>query len=144
MSIHRGYRVLTVGEHVYLWRVRHLHDEGCDEVLSIRRVDSPSGRALHFRPKPGFCIPAGGTSAAGVVGDDTGRWLNLNEPGVVRAVVDVLTASDWPIGDRSFAHLDGWSWFGSVSEHDRQSETRRGRQQSGGEAAGDVPRGGEH
>lgn len=30
-----------------------------------------------------------GTSAAGVFGDDAGRWLNLNEPGV-----DTPTAED--------------------------------------------------
>lgn len=112
MSHNRPHRALAAGEHTYLWRVSHRHeDDGCVEVLSIRRVGSPSGRALHFRPKPGFAIPDGGVSASGVVGDDTGRWLNLNEPGVVRAIIDTLTASDWPAADRTFAHVDGWAWF---------------------------------
>ena len=56
-------------------------------------------------------IPDGGTSAAGVIGDDAGRWLNLNEPGVVRAFVDALTAADWQAADRRFLHLDGWPWL---------------------------------
>ena len=30
-----------------------------------------------------------------LVTDEADRWLNLNEPGVVRAFVDVLTAADW-------------------------------------------------
>jgi hypothetical protein len=114
MSRNRTYRVLAVGEQTYLWRVRHRHDEGCDEILSIRRVASSSGRALHFRPKPGFVVPDGGTSASGVVGDDAGRWLNLNEPGVVRAFVDALTAFEWLATDRAFAHLDGWDWLARV------------------------------
>jgi hypothetical protein len=109
----RTHRKLVAGEHTYLWRVRHDHDHGCDEILSIRRVGSSSGRALHFRPKPGFLVPDGGTSAAGVVGDAGGRLLNLNEPGVVRAFVDVL-AAQWPSADRTFEHLDGWSWFDQV------------------------------
>jgi hypothetical protein len=103
--------MLVADEHAYLWQVRHRHDEGCDEILTIRRVASPSGRALHFRPKQGFVIPDGGMSAAGVVGDAAGRWLNLNEPGVVRAVIDALTATEWPAANRRFLHLDGWPWL---------------------------------
>ena len=103
--------MLAAGEHTYLWRVRHHHDEGCDEVLSIRRAASSSGRALHFRPKPGFAVPDGGTSAAGVVRDDAGRSLNLNEPGIVRSFIDVLTTSEWPTDDHAFAHLDGWAFL---------------------------------
>jgi hypothetical protein len=111
MSRNRTYRALAAGEHTYLWRVWHRHDDGCDEILSLRRVASSSGRVLHFRPKPGFAIPDGGTSASGVVRDDAGRSLNLNEPGVVRAFIDTLTASEWPTTDRAFAHLDGWAWL---------------------------------
>jgi hypothetical protein len=123
MSRNRTYRVLTADEHSYLWRVRHRHDEGCDEVLSIRRVASPSGRALHFRPKPGFVIPDGVTSASGVVRDETGRWLNLNEPGVVRAFIDALTASEWPPDDHSFVHLDGWAWLAGAHRQRTPAES---------------------
>jgi hypothetical protein len=114
MSRNRMYRALATDEHSYLWRVWHSHGEGCDEILSVRRVASSSGRALHFRPKSGFLILDGGVSASGVVGDDADRWLNLHEPGVVRAFIDVLTASEWPAADLAFAHLDGWAWFGSA------------------------------
>lgn len=107
----RTHRVLVAGTHTYLWRVRHMHDAGCEEILSIRRASSPSGRALHFRPGTGFVMPNGGTSASGVVGDSAGRMLNLNEPGTVRAFVDALTASVWPAADRKYLHLDGWEWF---------------------------------
>lgn len=111
MSRNRTYRALAADEHAYLWRVRHRHDDECHEILSLRRVASSSGRVLHFRPKPGFAIPDGGTSASGVVRDNAGRSLNLNEPGVVRAFIDALTADEWPTTDRVFAHLDGWAWL---------------------------------
>ena len=144
MSRDRGFRVLKAGEFTYFWRVRHRHDEGCDEILSLRRAASPSGRLLHFRPRPGFVIPDGGVSAAGVVGDDAGRWLNLNEPGVVRALVDVLTAAQWPAADRGFLDLDGWDWFGSAHRHrtaagqnvsDDEHVRHGGRLQAGAERA---------
>ncbi|MBR7831225.1 hypothetical protein KDK95_33270 [Actinospica sp. MGRD01-02] len=111
MSRNRSHRLLTADGHTYLWRVRHRHHEGCDEILTIRRLASLSGKALHFRPQPGFGIPDGGTSAAGVIADDAGRRLNLNEPGVVRVFIDALTADQWPITDRRFLHLDGWPWL---------------------------------
>ena len=117
MSRNRTYRVLVADEHTYLWRVKHCHDEGCDETLTIRRVASPSGRALHFRPKQGYVIPDGGMSATGVIGDDADRQLNLNEPGVVRAFIDALTAAEWPATDRRFLHLDGWPWLDAAYRH---------------------------
>ena len=115
MSLHRKYRVLVVGENTYLWQVRHRHRTECEEILSIRRVGSPSRRTLYFRPGPGFAIPVGGWgSAAGVVYDDEHRCLNLNEPGTVRVFVDILAESEWPAADRRAAELDGWVWFGEA------------------------------
>lgn len=127
--------MLVALEHHYLWRVKHCHDDdGCDEVLSIRRTGSQSGRALHFRPGSGFLIPDGGTSASGVVRDDAGRWLILNEPGVVRTVVDTLTGSQWPTADRMFVHLDGWDWFDRV--HRRHAAAESAVVSGGGGGAG--------
>ena len=117
MAIHRKYRLLVAGDQRYLWRVRHRHVDGCEEVLSLRRVGSPSARVLGFRARPGFSVPDGGVSAAGVVGDDRGRWLNLNEPGAVRAFVDVLEDAEWPAGDVRNRELDGWAWFAAAHEH---------------------------
>lgn len=111
MSLNRRLRQLVVGEQKYLWRVRHRHPPGCVEVLSVRRVGSSSGRSLHFGSEPGFTVPAGGVDQAGAVGASGGRWLNLNEPGVVRAFVDALTVADWPLDDRRFIHVIGWTWF---------------------------------
>lgn len=100
-----------VGEDSYLWSVGHRHAMNCQEVLSIRRAGAPSRRTLCFEDRPGFVIPLGGPSAAGVITDDEDRTLNLNEPGTVRAFVDVLTVSQWPATDRRAAELDGWLWF---------------------------------
>jgi hypothetical protein len=111
MSLYRKQRVLVVGEGSYLWSVGHRHTETCEEVLSIRRVGAPSRRTLCFENRPGFDIPLGGPSAAGVITDDADRTLNLNEPGTVRAFVDVLTASEWPATDRRAQEIDGWLWF---------------------------------
>lgn len=122
MSLHRRHRVLVVGGVAYLWSVRHRHSLHCEEVLSIRRVGSPSRRTLCFRAKPGFAIPVGGLgSAAGVVIDDSDRALNLNEPGTVRAFVDILTASEWPATDRRAREIDGWPWFADA--HSRRTVT---------------------
>jgi hypothetical protein len=118
--------MLVADPHRYTWAVRHRHeDAGCVEALIIRRIGAPSGRALDFRPKPGFSIPDGGTSAAGVVHDDQGRRLNLNEPGVVRAFVDVLTAAQWDAADRTFPRLDGWEWFDAAHRARTAATTAR-------------------
>jgi hypothetical protein len=115
MSLHRKQRVLVVGEGSYLWTVGHRHTKTCEEVLSIRRVGAPSRRTLCFENRPGFVIPVGGlASAAGVITDDADQTLNLNEPGTVRAFVDVLVASEWPATDRRAQELDGWLWFGEA------------------------------
>jgi hypothetical protein len=61
-------------------------------------------------------------SAAGVVGDRVaGRWLNLNEPSVVRSFIDLLSASGWPSSDRSFLHVNGWNWFDEAYLHSAQA-----------------------
>lgn len=116
MSLYRKQRVLVAGEGSYLWSVGHRHTKTCEEVLSIRRVGSPSRRTLRFENRPGFAIPLGGPSAAGVITDDADRTLNLNEPGTVRAFVDVLTASQWPETDRRAWEIDGWLWFAQAYE----------------------------
>ena len=107
MALNRRLRQLEVGEQKYLWRVSHRHAPGCVEVLSVRKVGSSSGRSLHFGSEPGFTAPAGGVDQAGA----TTIRLNLNEPGVVRAFVDALTLADWPLDDRRFIHVNGWTWF---------------------------------
>lgn len=115
MSLYRKQRVLVVGEGSYLWSVGHRHTKTCEEVLSIRRVGAPSRRTLCFGNRPGFGIPVGGLgSQAGVITDDADHTLNLNEPGTVRAFVDVLTAAEWPANDRRAQELDGWLWFGEA------------------------------
>lgn len=107
----RKYRVLVAGEHTFIWRTTHCHVRGCEDILTIRRSGTPSGRALHFGDKPGFLPSGGAYSEAGVVADDKRRWLNLNEPGVVRAFIDALCEAGWQATDRSYLHVDGWEWF---------------------------------
>ena len=115
VALHRDYRELKIVGRGYLWNVQHRHIDGCEEVLYLRRCGSPqSSRLLGFRTKPGFAVPDGGMSSAGCVCDDRHRWLNLNEPGTVRAFVDVLEAGQWPVGDRRRMELDGWELFDEV------------------------------
>jgi hypothetical protein len=47
---------------------------------------------------------------SGAVGTG-GLWLNLHEPGTVRALLDEATRRGWDSDDPRTSHLDGWDLF---------------------------------
>lgn len=109
-------RVLTVRGQQFRWRTYHRHVDGCEEVLWIRQRGAPAGLTLVFRPGAERRIPDGGVSTAGVVGTRD-LWLNLNEPGVVRAFLDAAVRRGFPAVARTAGPCDGWELFDEVHAH---------------------------
>ncbi|MEU6563404.1 hypothetical protein [Nocardia nova] len=99
-----------MGEHQYLWKTYHEHEDGCAEILRLRQRGSVAGLTLIFRPGAGRHIPDGYPCAAGDirVGD---RLLNLNMPGVVRAFIDAAGEAGWMADVRTAGRRDGWDLF---------------------------------
>ncbi|WP_254898040.1 hypothetical protein [Kitasatospora sp. NA04385] len=116
----RALRLLVTPDgHRYRWRVGHRHDPsprggpGCAETLSL----CPEGRSnrlrLVFRPGPDRLVPDGWTPS-GSVGTG-GRWLNLHEPGTVRALLEAALARGWPPGRPGVVEVDGWELFDAAA-----------------------------
>ncbi|MEU6085511.1 hypothetical protein ABZ865_01660 [Streptomyces sp. NPDC047085] len=103
-------RRLTVPDGtLYRWRVRHRHgdDEPCEEVLALNR-DGVRVQIV-FRGGPGRVAGSAPYSHSGLVCDEHGRWVNLHEPGVVRAFVDELRRRGTEAGQ-----VDGWELLPAV------------------------------
>ncbi|MEU5535863.1 hypothetical protein [Streptomyces sp. NPDC020362] len=110
MSSERRLRRLVVDEgHEWRWTVRHrhAHDVPCQEVLTLSR-DGVVVRVV-FRGGPGRVVADGGYAHSGLVVDEQGRWVNLHEPGVVRAFVDEVLGRGCAAGD-----VDGWELLPAV------------------------------
>jgi hypothetical protein len=109
----RGSRPLVVGRHRYLWSHTHAHERAaggyrdCREVLTIRRDGSPGLLDVVFHAGPDHLVPDG-LLHRGAVRRPDGRVLNLNEPGVVRALLDRALAGGWRPDQPGRVRLDGW------------------------------------
>ncbi|KUN99251.1 hypothetical protein [Streptomyces resistomycificus] len=95
---------------VYLWNVRHRHGDGdpCRETLTLLR-DGVRTRIV-FRSGAGRSAGGGYPGHSGGV-DDRHGYLNLNEPGVVRALVDEASRRGLLSGG---GELDGWELLPAV------------------------------
>ncbi|MFE1770695.1 hypothetical protein [Streptomyces sp. NPDC059008] len=118
-------RRLVVDGQTFLWSLRHTHHvpdngryEDCCETLVIRLFKARGRLHVHFREGPGRLVPDGYLHA-GAVGTAGGRFLNLHEPGTVRALLDEALAKGWCPDDPPTEELDGWALFDAVA-------TRRG------------------
>ncbi|WP_411150824.1 hypothetical protein [Streptomyces sp. A30] len=106
-------RRLVVDERtVYLWTVRHRHGDGepCRETLSLNR-DGIRTRIV-FRSGEGRDAGGGYPGHSGGVSDAHGHYANLNEPGVVRALVDEASRRGLLSGG---GELDGWDLLPAVA-----------------------------
>ena len=113
-------RWLGVGTDRYRWSVGHSHenledpverDKTCRELLELRR-DRLHGRLyIEFPAGSGFRVSDGWGMHSGQVQHADGRGLNLNQPGVVRALLDAAVAAGWDSTANTIAELDGWSLF---------------------------------
>src|SRR5262245_38376216 len=111
---------LAVGDESFLWTVRHKHRveagrfEDCREVLTIRRPGAIGRLLIVFARGPGCLIPDG-RIPSGSVGTQDGVWLNLHEPGTVRALLDEARARGRGIQDgAAVEQVDGWALFAAV------------------------------
>ena len=134
MSRRRGPRYLIVGEDRFLWSCRHLHERvdsagapptylDCREVVTIRRDGSRGLVDVVFRGGEDRAV-GNGLLHVGAVWRGDGRMLNLNEPGVVRALLDEASAGGWQAGDPGRVQIDGWALFDAVVA--RRSEPTAG------------------
>lgn len=119
-----------VDQVTYRWAVSHTHRvevvggvrrlHGCREHVRVGR-DGASGRLnVVFAEGPGRVVSGGGYTHAGAVSRD-GDYLNLNRPGVVRAVVDEALHRGWQ--PERHAELDGWAMFEGVLARLRAAES---------------------
>ncbi|MET9231492.1 hypothetical protein [Lentzea sp. NPDC003310] len=101
----RGARSLLIGADRFAWSVRHSCEDGCREVVRLRREGEPGQLVIVFQAGDGRYV-ADGLMHAGEVRRGS-RSLNLNRPGVVRALLD---EAGWRV-----AELDGWDLFDVVA-----------------------------
>ncbi|MET8014035.1 hypothetical protein ABZU86_32585 [Streptomyces sp. NPDC005271] len=75
---------------------------------------------ISFRAAPGRLVPDGFVHSGGV-GTTEGGFLNLHEPGTVRAFLDAAMARGWDAKDPSAKEtketkeMDGWTLFDKVA-----------------------------
>jgi hypothetical protein len=114
-------RALVVGEHALRWLLGHEHTpragggfEGCTEILRVRPERGAGELRIAFVGGAGRVVPDGSMHQGGVIlNGDGGAYLNLNEPGVVRAFVDAALARGWV--PTAITALDGWELFPEVT-----------------------------
>ncbi|MEU6265855.1 hypothetical protein [Saccharopolyspora shandongensis] len=112
-------RRLVIDDATFLWSVRHQHHveqdqrQFCREVLGIGRLGSVGRVRIAFEGGAGRLVPDGLLHSGGV--GTGGSWLNLHEPGTVRALLDEALANGWDPDDPSIKQIDGWLLFDAVS-----------------------------
>ena len=127
-------RKLVVGTRTLRYRVGHEHQvdhldgipqySGCTELLSIWLDRRPNhALELAFVASQGHLVYDGlpwthSGMVKRIAGEET--YLNLHEPGVVRAFVDEALAIGWaPEGAKR--RIDGWSLFERVALRRREA-----------------------
>jgi hypothetical protein len=113
MRNERSLRRLVVDERtVYLWNVRHRHGDGepCRETLTLL-CDGIRTRIV-FRSGEGNDAGGGYPGHSGGVSDAHGHYVNLHEPGVVRALVDEASRRGLLSGG---GEADGWELLPAVA-----------------------------
>ena len=127
MARRRGPRRLVASPDQFWWSVRHAHDReydergvagcvGCREIVTIRRDGSRGRLDVVFRAGDGHLVSDGPLHAGSVLRADGDRLnlLNLNEPGVVRAVLDEALAHGWCPATPGRVQIDGWTLFDAI------------------------------
>ncbi|MGW4744640.1 hypothetical protein ACWEPR_07620 [Streptomyces sp. NPDC004290] len=105
----RAPRRLTVDGQVWLWNVGHTHP-GCRTYVTLRRAEARGALLrLVFESGPGR-VTAGFPYGAGEVAAAAGH-LNLNEPGVIRRLLDLATARGLLPYEHGVREVDAWPLF---------------------------------
>jgi hypothetical protein len=86
----------------------------CRDLVTIRRSGARGRLVVSFPEGPGRRV-SDGCGADGVVGSRESGWLNLHEPGTVRALLDEARAGGWEPDDPAVKAIDGWLLLGPVA-----------------------------
>lgn len=119
-------RRCVVGDQVFLWSVGHEHDrddaaplvsryQDCREIRTLRRCGTQGRLQIVFGRGIGRLV-SDGYLPSGAVGTADDAWLNLHEPGTVRALLDEAIARGWKPGVPATTQIDGWELFDVVAE----------------------------
>ena len=98
-----------VGEATYSWTLSQSPDT---QRLAVRRDGEPGRLEIVFVAGPGQLVPDGLLHAGGVMRGDS--YLNLHQPGAIRALLDEALRRGWHPGDPGRTEVDGWSLFDSA------------------------------
>ncbi|MBT2439288.1 hypothetical protein J7E93_03975 [Streptomyces sp. ISL-36] len=106
---------------VWLWSLRHRHPE-CRDVLSLRRADARHAQLrLVFRDAPGRAVGEAPLGSGEIMGTG-GHFLNLNEPGVVRRLLDEAAARGLLPTAHGVREEDGWPLFDAIAAREGPQE----------------------
>ena len=112
---------LTVDDETFLWTLRHDHRaasgetfEDCREVLTIRRKGALGRLQVTFSAGPGHLVPDT-HAATGAVGTPGGAWLDLHDPGTVRAILYEARRRGLGVDCAAVEEVDGWALFSAVA-----------------------------
>lgn len=117
-------RRLVVGEETFLWSLGHEHRvdqsqyQECREILIIRPF-AAKGRLLIVFRQGSDQLVTDGCLSSGTVGTVKGGFLNLHEPGTIRALLEEAISHGWCFDNPGTQQMDGWALFDVVA-------TRRG------------------
>lgn len=107
---------------VYGWSFGHRHDRlrgypGCTSTLTLWRPGLRARLRIAFRPEPDRIIADGYFDAGAAMRLPDRDYLNLHEPGSVRALLDeALARGLFPA--EGTVEVDGWPLFDAVLPKD--------------------------
>ncbi|MEU4849349.1 hypothetical protein [Streptomyces gilvosporeus] len=113
---------MVVGGTVYGWAFGHRHDRvrgysGCSNTVALWRPGSRACLRLVFQPTSDRAISDGYFDEGAVVRLPDREYLNLHEPGSVRALLDeALARGLFPATGP--VEVDGWPLFDAVRPQD--------------------------
>ncbi|MBC9712410.1 hypothetical protein H9Y04_07475 [Streptomyces sp. TRM66268-LWL] len=119
MGSSRRVRRLAVDDTTYEWCFAHRHDRGrgysgCRSIVTVWRPGSRARLRFVFRPGPGRIISDGYFEEGAAVRVPDRAYLNLHEPGTVRALLDEHLAGG-PFPGAGSVEVDGWALFDAVA-----------------------------
>ncbi|MFI6943112.1 hypothetical protein ACIBI4_27935 [Streptomyces sp. NPDC050418] len=119
MTRRRRIRRLVTDDAVYEWCFAHRHDrvrgyDGCRSTVTLWRPGSRARLRFVFRPGPDRLIAECSFDQGAAVRMPDRAYLNLYEPGSVRALLDEHLTHE-PFPDSGTTEVDAWPLFDAVT-----------------------------